>query len=314
MGAPHALILNLLSIVMLMEVPQTRSYNIQKRDIFSPRDSTLDIALTSFDDQYVGCTDVMEAELAWLNQTEYTTNRDYAEAWEAARSNWEGRKKNVPLPRGFKDEHAIAILAYTTNGPLHKVFNEAVREAGRSRGYYLKNFKFKTLHFLLTKALQILDKETTPKCHRVYRGIRGIRFKSEEKKAIRFGQFASSSLSNANAQQFGNDTLFNIETCYGVNIKNFSFFPLEQEVLIPPFEMFKVTNFTKVQDKTVINLHSWNTSSNYNCEFAKEKKCKSAKCHFQSAATSVQSLASVLPLLSACWVMIDALEISYLLH
>nr|XP_033806347.1 GPI-linked NAD(P)(+)--arginine ADP-ribosyltransferase 1 isoform X2 [Geotrypetes seraphini]XP_033806348.1 GPI-linked NAD(P)(+)--arginine ADP-ribosyltransferase 1 isoform X2 [Geotrypetes seraphini]XP_033806349.1 GPI-linked NAD(P)(+)--arginine ADP-ribosyltransferase 1 isoform X2 [Geotrypetes seraphini] len=317
MGPPYTPVLGLLSIVLLMDVPQARSYNIQKRGIFSPHESTLDMARASFDDQYVGCTDVMEAELGQLNQTEYTTNRDYAEAWEAARSQWEDRRKNFALPHGFKDEHAIAILTYTTNSPLHKEFNAAVREAGRSREYYLKNFRFKTLHFLLTKALQILDKETTPKCHRVYRGIRGIRFRSEEKKPVRFGQFTSSSLSNENALQFGQDTLFNIETCYGVNIKNFSFFPLEEEVLIPPFETFKVTNFTKLQNRTVINLHSIDVSSNYNCEFAKERKCKSPKCRFNSAATYARSLASVLPLLSACWglvMMMDALEISCLLH
>ncbi|XP_029457841.1 GPI-linked NAD(P)(+)--arginine ADP-ribosyltransferase 1 [Rhinatrema bivittatum] len=317
MGPLHSAVIGLLSLVMLMDGPQGRSYDIQRRDIFSPRESTLDMALTSFDDQYVGCAEAMEAELPWINQTEYTTNKDYAEAWKAARSKWEERKKSVVLPHGFKEEHAIAILAYSTNSPLHKVFNEAVREAGRSREYYLKNFNFKTFHFLLTKALQILDQEDSPKCHRVYRGIQGIRFKSEEKRPVRFGQFTSSSLSKENALQFGQDTLFNIETCYGAIIKNFSFFPLEEEVLIPPFEKFKVTNFTKGQDRTLINLHSLERSSIYNCEFAKERKCKSSKCRFNLATTSAGSVTSALQLLLACWGLgraMDALQILCLFH
>ncbi|XP_069059837.1 GPI-linked NAD(P)(+)--arginine ADP-ribosyltransferase 1-like isoform X2 [Pleurodeles waltl] len=244
------------------------------------------MALIAYDDQYKGCEKAMEAEIPQLFQLEYKSNPDFASAWDAAKEEWEDRKRYTVKPLGFKDEYAIAILAYTINGPLHKVFNAAVREAGRSREYYLRNFKFKALHYFLTNALRVLDEQDTPKCHIVYRGIKGVRFKSVGQKPIRFGQFTSSSLNSENALQFGKDTIFTIETCYGVSVKNFSFFPEEEEVLIPPFEKFKVTNFSKDQDKNIIGLQSMEKSSNYNCEFAKEKQCKSLKCLFDSAPST----------------------------
>uniref|UniRef100_A0A8D0HQ40 NAD(P)(+)--arginine ADP-ribosyltransferase n=1 Tax=Sphenodon punctatus TaxID=8508 RepID=A0A8D0HQ40_SPHPU len=252
-----------------------QSFPINKRDLFPIRESALDLALSAFDDQYKGCVDMMETELAELNRTEFANNSVYAEAWEQAASKWREQRAFLPMPKGLKPEYAIAILAYTIQGSLHKDFNAAVREAGRTRESYLNNFNFKTLHFLLTKALQVLRSQGTRRCHKVYRGVKGIRFTSESRKPIRFGQFTSSSLKNTSALQFGQDTFFSIETCYGVSIRNFSFFPGEEEVLIPPFEMFKVTNFTKARDKTLIQLRSLEESSNYNCVFVKGKSLES---------------------------------------
>ncbi|XP_069496434.1 GPI-linked NAD(P)(+)--arginine ADP-ribosyltransferase 1 isoform X2 [Ambystoma mexicanum] len=257
-------VFSLVSLVTWMETSQVRCVHVSRRDVFTSRESTLDMALSSYDDQYKGCGRDMEAEIPKLFQTEYKTNRDFASAWDIAKSEWEERKQFARMPPGFKEEYAIAILAYTIDGPLHRIFNTAVREAGQSREYYLRTFKFKALHYYLTNALRLLDEQDAQKCHIVYRGIKGVRFKSVGQKPIRFGQFTSSSSNSENAQQFGQDTLFSIETCYGVSIKNFSFFPGEDEVLIPPFEKFKVTNFTKGPERNIISLQSMEKSSVYN--------------------------------------------------
>ncbi|XP_075054494.1 GPI-linked NAD(P)(+)--arginine ADP-ribosyltransferase 1 [Mixophyes fleayi] len=276
----------LISVVTLIPLIQVDGRRMSRRDVFSGKESVLDMAVSSFDDQYKGCSDVMEAEIPKLFKTEYSENKEFADGWDTATFSWAEKKKGrVVVPKGFKDEYAIALLAYTINGPLHKVFNDAVREAGRSKQYYLNNFKFKVLHYYLTKALQLLDEIETPVCHKVYRGIRGIRFKSDTRKPIRFGQFTSSSMNDESALQFGEDTFFNIHTCYGVNIKNFSFFPGEEEVLIPPYEKFKVTNFTKERDRNFITLTSMEKSSVYNCELVKDRRCKSMWCPFNSATS-----------------------------
>ncbi|XP_075705105.1 erythroblast NAD(P)(+)--arginine ADP-ribosyltransferase-like [Rhinoderma darwinii] len=272
------------------------SCRVFRRDVFFSKESLLDMAPTSFDDQYRGCSDVMEEEIPQLFKMEYSTNKEFAHGWDTATFKWQEEKKRyLSLPKYFKDEYAIALLAYTINGPLHKVFNEAVREAGQSKQYYLSNFKFKVLHYYLTRALQVLDAVETPACHTVFRGIRGIKFKSEYRKPIRFGQFTSSSMNDQNALQFGEDTFFSIHTCYGVNIKNFSFFPGEDEVLIPPFEKFKVTNFTRERDRNIITLQSLEKSSVYNCELVKNRRCKSTWCPFNSA--------------SSIWIMVNSREI-----
>uniref|UniRef100_A0A8C8S922 NAD(P)(+)--arginine ADP-ribosyltransferase n=1 Tax=Pelusios castaneus TaxID=367368 RepID=A0A8C8S922_9SAUR len=247
-------------------------------------ESPLDMALSSFDDQYKECIPMMEAELGALNHTEFASNRNYAEAWLEAAAMWKERKDYIYMPRDFKPEFAIAILAYTSQGPLqkqplHQVFNAAVREAGRTQDFYLNYFNFKTLHFLLTRALQVLKASESTKCHQVYRGIRGISFQSEIRKPVRFGHFTSTSLKNESALHFGQDTFFSIKTCYGVNVKNFSFFPGEEEVLIPPYEKFQVTNFTRARDRTFIQLHSLDSYSNYKCEFVKGKVHPTAWLH-----------------------------------
>ncbi|XP_072255987.1 GPI-linked NAD(P)(+)--arginine ADP-ribosyltransferase 1 [Pyxicephalus adspersus] len=274
----------LMSDVIFILLIQVDGRQTSKRDIFSAKESFLDMARSSFDDQYKGCGDIMEAEIPQLFQTEYAMNKEFADAWDTATFKWEKEKKRQTfLPKGFKDEYAIALLAYTINGPLHKIFNEGVRQAGKSKEYYLRNFNFKVLHYYLTKALLLLDVVETPACHKVFRGIRGVRFKAESQTPIRFGQFTSSSMNDQNTLQFGEDTFFNIYTCYGVSIRNFSFFPGEDEVLIPPFEKFKVTNFSKEGNRNLITLKSLEKSSIYNCELAKERKCKSRRCPFNSA-------------------------------
>ncbi|CAM5073022.1 unnamed protein product [Natator depressus] len=297
---------------IFMEGPQVQCFSLRKRDLFSVRESALDMALSSFDDQYKDCASMMQAELGELNRTELANNRNYAETWLEAASNWKEMKDKSYMPRDFKPEYAIAILAYTSQGPLHKQplhqeFNAAVREAGRTRDFYLNNFNFKTLHFLLTRALQVLKASEPTKCHQVYRGVRGIRFKAESRKPVRFGHFTSTSLKNESALQFGQDTFFSIKTCYGVNIKNFSFFPGEEEVLIPPFEKFKVTNFTRAQDRTLIQLLSLDSSSNYNCEYVKEKRCKTRRCVFSSGMSSFSSSVQCLYLLGGVLLLASAL-------
>ncbi|KAF1610900.1 Erythroblast NAD(P)(+)--arginine ADP-ribosyltransferase, partial [Eudyptes chrysolophus] len=241
---------------------------LRRRDLKSIKEVALDMAPDSFDDQYQGCSHMMEEELEELNRTEFAKNSIYAEAWTRAATEWRNRQGRVPQLRVLRPEQEVALLAYTWNGsqsgPLHEPFNKAVHEAGRS----LDTFHFKALHFLLTKALHALQDAQPRRCYRVYRGIEGIRFTAQPGQSMRFGYFASSSVKK-NADGFGQDTIFSVETCYGVPIRNFSFFPNEEEVLIPPFEIFKVTNVTRDGDRALIHLRSQDARSNYSCEWVK---------------------------------------------
>ncbi|XP_074006625.1 erythroblast NAD(P)(+)--arginine ADP-ribosyltransferase-like [Numenius arquata] len=242
----------------------------------------LDMAPNSFDDQYQGCSPKMEEELGELNRTEFANNRVYANYWAMAAAEWQKREGHVPKPPAMRTEHAVALLAYTLDGDLYKDFNAAVREAGSSRKEYLEKFHFKTLHFLLTQALRILWEAQPPQCYQVYRGVRGIRFTAQRKDHVRFGQFASTSFLKLVAKRF-KGTLFSVSTCYGVPIRHFSFYPNENEVLIPPYERFVVTSITKRWKRTHIQLESVGTYSNYNCEWVKEKQCQDQPCEFSTA-------------------------------
>ncbi|XP_065738459.1 GPI-linked NAD(P)(+)--arginine ADP-ribosyltransferase 1 [Phocoena phocoena] len=300
----------------LMEALQAQSHPITRPDLFS-REMPLDMALASFDDQYAGCAAAMAAALPDLNRTEFQANKVYADVWAQASSQWQERQAWGPKwglsptrlspPAGFREEHGVALLAYTANSPLHKEFNAAVREAGRSRLHYLHHFSFKTLHFLLTEALQLLGRgQRPPQCRQVFRGVQGLRFRPVAPGAtVRLGGFASASLQNVAAQQFGEDTFFGIWTCLGAPIKGYSFFPGEEEVLIPPFETFQVINASRpAQGPTRIYLRALGQCSTYNCEYIKDKQCKSGPCRLDNSAMGQGPLSAVWSLLLLLWFLV----------
>ncbi|NXQ04746.1 NRT2 ribosyltransferase, partial [Vidua macroura] len=223
----------------------------------------LDMARDSFDDQYPGCRRAMTELLPALNRVEFQQNPRFAGVWVKAAAKWWRRGPPVtPL----SPEQAIALMTYTMKD-IHKEFNDAVRVAGRSRREYRDNFHFKTLHFLLTDALAALRDARGPRCHYVYRGVRGVRFEARRGDTVRFGRFTSTSPRKQIAQQFGTDTTFQVQTCQGVDIREFSSNPSEEEVLIPPFETFEVTSVTQEGDRALIQLRSSGTFSRYSCEW-----------------------------------------------
>ncbi|XP_007939240.1 GPI-linked NAD(P)(+)--arginine ADP-ribosyltransferase 1 [Orycteropus afer afer] len=299
----------------LIESFQAQNYHITRRDLFS-QETPLDMALASFDDQYVGCAAAMKAALPDLNHTEFQANKVYADGWALASIQWQERQAwgpewglsatlQPPPSPGFRDEHGVALLAYTANNPLHKEFNAAVREAGRSRDHYLRHFSFKTFHFLLTEALQLLGRG---QCRQVFRGVTGLHFRPAGPGAtVRLGGFASASLHNAAAQNFGQDTFFGIWTCLGAPIKGYSFFPGEEEVLIPPFETFQVVNASRpAQGPTRIYLRALGKRSTYNCEYIKDKQCKAGPCHLDNSAMGQGPLSRVWFLLLMLWFFVGS--------
>ncbi|NXT81051.1 NARE ribosyltransferase, partial [Zapornia atra] len=252
-------------------------------------ENTLDMAPNSLDDQYLGCRHMMEKELQELNRTEFETNSIYAEVWKEATAEWQRRG---PQSSVLKPEQEIALMAYTLETPsLYKEFNAAVRAGRPSREEYMLKFQFKVLHFLLSSALRALRDAQPHKCYHVFRGVSN-NLNAKPGDTVRFGQFASTSLNSVCAEQFGTGTIFSVQTCYGVPIKKFSFFPDEDEVLIPPFETFEVTSVTRKGNTVRIELRAQAVCNKYNCEFVKEKYCKNQPCDFSAADTDCPSLNS----------------------
>ncbi|KAJ1120560.1 hypothetical protein NDU88_008724 [Pleurodeles waltl] len=256
----------------------------------------LDMTPMAYDDQYINCIKEMEKNITstGLLEEEKSKNKVFGGAWDKAALEWKERKKKhlPPLPRGFHDRHAIAILVYTDkNYPSNDTsfpsrFNEAVRKSVTSRDSYMSNFHFKSLHFYLTTGLQLFKTS----CRQVHRGIRGVHFvpPSGSDISVRFGQFTSSSVSPATAEIFGQDSYFNITTCYGVDIEEFSYDPSEKEVLIPTNEVFKVTSFAKEGHQFVLESTK-RRCHYYNCAYIGGEK--SQTCIY-SSASSVAAISS----------------------
>lgn len=240
---------------------------LQEGDL-GPSSVPMDMALNSFDDQYEGCEVIMRDEIVRVNRTEFATNDLYAASWRKAAKEWQKRCRRPTGCTQLRQEQVIALLAYTAASRMCAQFNAATRQDGRSHQDYLHSYHFKTLHFFLTQALFAL-RASQPRCYYVYRGVRGIHFMAQRGMTVRFGQFTSTSLKQKATERFGQDTLFVVKTCYGVPIKQFSFYPSEDEVLIPPFEVFEVTNFRTVNGRIQISLRSKGKMSTHNCELLK---------------------------------------------
>ncbi|XP_063740217.1 LOW QUALITY PROTEIN: GPI-linked NAD(P)(+)--arginine ADP-ribosyltransferase 1-like [Eleginops maclovinus] len=242
----------------------------------------LDDAPNSVDDMYNGCKDKMKSKV----QTEYLANKKngdsrFKQAWlegenydNKKRSNKKGRQSTKALGK----EQAVAIYVYTLDNPkIYPDFNEAVRT---QKHEYKTRFRYHTLNFFLTDALQTLNtrKREEERNITVYRRVNSYFRQDILNKEIRFGSFTSSSMDRyASDITFGDKSCFEIITCLGADISLFSKLgESEGEVLIPPYEVFKVTNTERRSDQktlpceVVYYLESTGKAiSNLNCALLK---------------------------------------------
>uniref|UniRef100_A0A8C4RPC4 NAD(P)(+)--arginine ADP-ribosyltransferase n=1 Tax=Erpetoichthys calabaricus TaxID=27687 RepID=A0A8C4RPC4_ERPCA len=183
----------------------------------------------SYDDDYVGCLGKREIQVkqGYLS-CEKKQNSIFKYAWDAAEIYWRNR-----VPPKLDRDTAIAVTAYTSNSFYYQL-NAAV-QGGVNQ---VTNGYFRSIHLLLTKAIQTLQ---NGKCMTTYRGIK-VYIPLKRGELFRFGRFASSSKSRKVAEHFGSKMLFTIKTCFGVDITQYSLYKEESEVLIPPYEEFKVTD------------------------------------------------------------------------
>ncbi|KAF7653701.1 hypothetical protein LDENG_00079830 [Lucifuga dentata] len=214
----------------------------------------MDMAENSVDDMYNGC----RAQMSQMVETKYKEELKHVNDWKLHE---ECAKKHL---RALTKEHMQAICVYTMM--FYYTFNDAVRT---SREQYGTSFQYHAFHFLLTTAIQLL-KENQP-CYTTYRRS-DLKFTGNVGQIIRFGSFVSSSF-RKDLTEFGKETCFKIWTCFGAFLKDYSHGSDEQEVLIPPYEKFKITKILYHKDldsglcdcKVIYVLESAGVSSNLNC-------------------------------------------------
>ncbi|XP_018943455.1 ecto-ADP-ribosyltransferase 4-like isoform X2 [Cyprinus carpio] len=227
----------------------------------------LDMATKSVDDSYDGCREKM-ANLVETKYLKKEMQSNFANAWKHAEKNYK------PPGDNLTKNHSIAIYVYTNSMfEIYKDFNNAVRK--EKNKYRNKKFKWYSLQFLLTDAIQIL-KKTQKECILTYRRTNVSFKKSVLNKEVRFGSFASSSLNHTKTNVFGNKSCFKIYTCESANLTKYSKYDKEEEVLIPPYEKFKVTAVNKRKHQkdlwcdTVFTLKSSGKRSDLNCALFKK--------------------------------------------
>ena len=163
--------------------------------------------------------------------------------YEEAMKKWPQMKEILEINSGragLTDDEIFAVICYTLeNPPVYRYFNSDTR-----RGYTGDGMDFPILSYLLREACRKIL-AATPKESRtriVYRGV-NIRFTAKPGQIVRFGSYTSSTGNIKVAEDFqkkSNGSQFVIVTRIGASIKMLSAFPEEDEVLLPPYEVFRV--------------------------------------------------------------------------
>ncbi|XP_059817296.1 GPI-linked NAD(P)(+)--arginine ADP-ribosyltransferase 1-like [Hypanus sabinus] len=182
-------------------------------------------------------------------------NKALDNAWKNAldlREN-DPRLRNVSVPRGLREQHVVALIAYTLPNNLCSKFNEAMRKYGANDSVYAEKFHFKAFQYLLSVAIERVREDSGLTPQPTYRGMHKESF-GEVGSRMKFGYFASSS--RTRLTRFGNKTMFTMFSQYGAQIQNYSFYPDEEEVLIPPYEAFKITSYEPRTDGVDISLQT----------------------------------------------------------
>uniref|UniRef100_A0A8C8SDD7 NAD(P)(+)--arginine ADP-ribosyltransferase n=1 Tax=Pelusios castaneus TaxID=367368 RepID=A0A8C8SDD7_9SAUR len=224
--------------------------------------SQLTLASSSVDDMYRGCEYAMIQQLPSLIQKELAGNKIFNLGWNTAKA-WMAKQNMHIFPNTMKYFCSIAVVAYTLNNPpLYREFNTATRMGWNGHHAYSR-YSFKAMHFLLTQA----PKEIwgiKPSCATVYRGT-NTNFSIRN--LFRFGQFTSTSKSQTAAAKFGQKTFFVLDSCTGYALRRLSVFQGEKEVLVTPYEMFRVTEVKRNQNGKVVYAKSTGVCSNHNCAY-----------------------------------------------
>uniref|UniRef100_A0A8B9KX53 NAD(P)(+)--arginine ADP-ribosyltransferase n=1 Tax=Astyanax mexicanus TaxID=7994 RepID=A0A8B9KX53_ASTMX len=236
----------------------------------------LDMAENSVDDSYEGCRDAMEKlVVSKYTKQERKNTPGFAAAWKIALN-----AKKCSKEETFKNQCA-AIYLYTGNPEKNKIFSyKEFNAATRKAAYKSNSFQFYTLFFYLTDAVQQL-KQKQKQCLTTYRRT-NIKFPTNVRnKTIRFGSFTSTSLVEP-PTRFGDKSCFEMETCFGADVIKYSKFPDESEVLVPPYEVFRVT---KIKTKDKKNKNLW-------CEVVYElKSIKKMRSDLKCAKVNDKTLA-----------------------
>uniref|UniRef100_A0A4W4EDN5 NAD(P)(+)--arginine ADP-ribosyltransferase n=1 Tax=Electrophorus electricus TaxID=8005 RepID=A0A4W4EDN5_ELEEL len=230
----------------------------------------LDMSPDAVDGTYSECRDKMMQTVTkpgGLLQEEIKANKDFAEMW---RSHGGTCEKQI---YGGTSYHLAALQAYANSKPkFRKVFNEMVQTKGKNITIYEKEFPFKSLHFLLTDIIRLLNNGTV--CSHVYFGtVKTYRGNTGSK--VRFGKFLQASVKNSSETEVieseGEGTLFNITSCSAVNIEIYTCTSEEIEHLISPTEVFVVQSIKEVQNEDasykIITLTHSRFQSNHDCFF-----------------------------------------------
>ncbi|XP_030643708.1 ecto-ADP-ribosyltransferase 5-like [Chanos chanos] len=218
----------------------------------------MNLELDSVDDQYTQCREEMlkrVTEPGGLLDQELRSDNEYYEAWKNA-------KTCRTLIPGVPENYSVALAVFTSDFNFYDRFNKAVRMQGASVDIYKSKFPFKSLHFLLTDVLRMLN--TTDECADSISGSYTNFGATKVGTQVRLEHFHWVS-------PFMNKfcyTIYKVQTCRAYDVSQYSCFR-DIEAIISPSELFEVTAVDTVNNESqvLVSLVSKGIYRKHHCSF-----------------------------------------------
>uniref|UniRef100_A0A8C2X7H2 NAD(P)(+)--arginine ADP-ribosyltransferase n=1 Tax=Cyclopterus lumpus TaxID=8103 RepID=A0A8C2X7H2_CYCLU len=203
----------------------------------------LDMAPDSVDYMYDGCQkEAMEKLIhSGLLKQELNVNAGFQKALDV------NATCSKLIPGGTK-EHKAALLAYADGAEdFTETFDNAVETMGGNISTYENHFHFKSLHFLLMDSMLLMS---TKKCKTLH-VLQEKEYTAQKGSTMRFGKFIKVQTSYSVLQKmedWDGHVIFNITSCFFVNLGDNICSTDEAMALISPAEVFTVEEVNKIAD------------------------------------------------------------------
>ncbi|XP_037621396.1 ecto-ADP-ribosyltransferase 5 isoform X2 [Sebastes umbrosus] len=204
----------------------------------------LDMAPDAVDYVYDECRkEAMETFIhSGLLQKELNASEGFQRAWSAKTS------CSKLIPGGTK-EHTAALLAYADGeAEFTETFDIAVETTGGNVSTYENHFHFKSLHFLLMDSMSLPNPKE--KCKIVH--FLTDKYTAQKGSKMRFGKFTKVHSSYSAAQSMtdlDDQVIFNITSCFFVNLGDDICSEDQGMVLLSPAEVFTVEAVNVITDE-----------------------------------------------------------------
>ena len=193
----------------------------------------------SIDDMYAGCRSETAALIDQLGVVKWHVNNQFSQSWTYIET-----QAKRPAHIHLRDDHAKVLYMYTfwKLKNFRESFDQKVKAL--KQGYSTYGFRFHYLYFYLTDAIQMLRGNQTW-CRTTYLHTDKRFSQGVINEEIRLGTFTLTASKNTSHLSSGKMSCFEIYTCFGADISYYSAINEDGQVLIPPYEVFKVTKILK---------------------------------------------------------------------
>nr|XP_046264877.1 ecto-ADP-ribosyltransferase 4-like isoform X2 [Scatophagus argus] len=184
------------------------------------------------------------------------TSTNFSQAWSNAE-----QKAREPAHNYMEKHHSIAIYMYTNI--MQQPMKQELESVERTRKQLSVAFETSSLYFSLSEAIQILKHSQVTCLTTNYRTETLFKLNTSDK-LIRFSTFI---LGSDGWDFTRNASCFEVNTCFGADITHYSALKQNNQVLIPPYEVFTVTDLkTDAQRCKVM----YRLKSNLNCVYDRD--------------------------------------------